>query len=68
MRNAVAPSGHAHSANSDGSAVQTVAVEDIGAEFARHYVYGGDGREKTRQAVEACPPGRANRSTDRWQG
>jgi AAA domain-containing protein len=51
--NAIASSGYAHNAHNDRLVVQAVAVEDVRAEFARHYVYGGDGGEKERVAALA---------------
>jgi hypothetical protein len=48
LLNALATSGHAHNAHGDGPMVKAVAVEDVRAEFARHYVYGGDGGDKGR--------------------
>jgi AAA domain len=48
LMNALTTSGQAHSAHGDGPVVKAVAVEDVREEFARHYVYGGDGGEKGR--------------------
>jgi hypothetical protein len=50
---AMATNGHAHSAHSDGATVRAVAVEDVRCEFARRYVYGGDGGEKERTGALA---------------